>query len=40
MIVQTNEELEALKKIGRIVAEIRDTMSSCNETRYDNERNR
>ncbi|MEI4770202.1 type I methionyl aminopeptidase [Psychrobacillus sp. FJAT-51614] len=26
MIVQTNEELEALKKIGRIVAEIRDAM--------------
>ena len=26
MIVQTNEELEALKKIGKIVAEIRDTM--------------
>lgn len=29
MIVQTNEELEALKKIGRIVAEIRDAMRAA-----------
>ncbi|MFJ5772222.1 type I methionyl aminopeptidase [Psychrobacillus sp. NPDC093180] len=29
MIVQTNEELEALKKIGRIVAEIRDAMQAA-----------
>ncbi|TQR15288.1 type I methionyl aminopeptidase [Psychrobacillus soli] len=29
MIVQTNEELEALKKIGRIVAEVRDTMQAA-----------
>lgn len=29
MIVQTNEELEALKKIGRIVAEVRDAMQAA-----------
>ena len=29
MIVQTNEELEALKKIGRIVAEVRDAMKAA-----------
>lgn len=29
MIVQTNEELEALKKIGRIVAEIREAMKAA-----------
>ncbi|WP_391123294.1 type I methionyl aminopeptidase [Psychrobacillus sp. L3] len=29
MIVQTNEELEALKKIGRIVAEIREAMRAA-----------
>jgi methionyl aminopeptidase len=29
MIVQTNEELEALKKIGRIVAEVRDVMRAA-----------
>lgn len=29
MIVQTNEELEALKKIGRIVAEVREAMKAA-----------
>ncbi|MFJ8066592.1 type I methionyl aminopeptidase [Psychrobacillus sp. NPDC096426] len=29
MIVQTNEELEALKKIGRIVAEVRNVMQAA-----------
>lgn len=29
MIVQTNEELEALKKIGRIVAEVREAMQAA-----------
>ncbi|TQR19340.1 type I methionyl aminopeptidase [Psychrobacillus vulpis] len=29
MIVQTNEELEALKKIGQIVAEVRDVMKAA-----------
>ncbi|MEK4487168.1 type I methionyl aminopeptidase [Psychrobacillus sp. FSL H8-0484] len=29
MIVQTNEELEALKKIGRIVAEVREVMKAA-----------
>ena len=29
MIVQTKEELEALKKIGRICAEIRDAMKAA-----------
>ena len=29
MIVQTKEELEALKKIGRICAEIRDALKAA-----------
>lgn len=38
MIIRNEQDLEGLRKIGRIVALAREEMKKTSEARYDNER--